>query len=298
MNLIQLKYFDTVCTFGTVLAAAEALHISQPSLSAAIKALEAEFGVTLFRRGHHGMTLTKEGETLRAMSRELLARAAETEDIMRDLGNGRKVLRLGIPPMIGSLLIPQLFREFLPENPDLRLEITEGGRQGLLAKLSDELVDMVFLPHNRPIEQNLSLIHASRLEVVCAIAKNSPLSKMESVSPRELADIPLVLFEDSFFQTEEIKKRFAAEDIQPRILLQTDQLSTLTSMISNELAVGFIFRELAASSRGLAAVPLTEPMYVDVSLAAKKDAHMKDSMKRLREYVRKRTESEFKSFLL
>lgn len=293
MNLIQLKYFDTVCTFGTVLAAAEALHISQPSLSASIKALEEEFGVTLFRRGHHGMTLTKEGETLRAMSRELLARAAETEDIMRDLGNGRKVLRLGIPPMIGSLLIPQLFREFLPENPDLRLEITEGGRQELLAKLSDELVDMVFLPHNRPIEQNLSLIHASRLEIVCAIAKNSPLSKMESVSPRELADIPLVLFEDSFFQTEEIKKRFAAEDIQPRILLQTDQLSTLTSMISNELAVGFIFRELVAASRGLAAVPLTEPMYVDVSLAAKKDAHMKDSMKRLREYVRKRTESEF-----
>lgn len=288
MNLIQLKYFDAVCTFGTVSAAAEYLHISQPSLSAAIKALESEFGVNLFRRGHHGMTLTKEGETLFTMSRKLLRHAAETEDIMRDLGSGRKVLRLGMPPMIGSLFLPRIFREFLPENPDLRLEVTEGGRRELLAKLSDELVDMVFLPHNRPIEQNLSLIHAARLEIVCGISKNNPLSKKQSISPTELAEIPLVLFEDSFFQTEEIKKRFAAANIHPRVLLQTDQLSTLTSMISNELAVGFIFRELAEAAPELAAVPLTEPLYIDVSLAAKRDTHMKDSMKRLREYVKKR----------
>ena len=61
MNLIQLKYFHAVCQFQTVSEAAEYLYISQPSLSNAIKELENEFGVALFRRHHRGMTLTEEG---------------------------------------------------------------------------------------------------------------------------------------------------------------------------------------------------------------------------------------------
>jgi DNA-binding transcriptional LysR family regulator len=52
MNLMQLKYFSTVCETGTVSAASEILHISQPSLSNAIKEMETEFGVKLFFRKH------------------------------------------------------------------------------------------------------------------------------------------------------------------------------------------------------------------------------------------------------
>ena len=64
MNINQLKYFDAVCTFQSVSLAAEYLHISQPSLSSAIKELENEFGILLFKRHHRGMVLTPEGETL------------------------------------------------------------------------------------------------------------------------------------------------------------------------------------------------------------------------------------------
>ena len=61
MNLMQLKYFNAICTFGTVSGAAEYLHIAQPSLSNAIKELEGEFGVLLFSRRHRGMVLTPAG---------------------------------------------------------------------------------------------------------------------------------------------------------------------------------------------------------------------------------------------
>ena len=64
MNLNQLKYFYAVCEHGSLSDAAEYLYISQPSLSASIKALEKEFGVTLFSRRHQGMELTKEGKEL------------------------------------------------------------------------------------------------------------------------------------------------------------------------------------------------------------------------------------------
>lgn len=99
MNLSQLKYFYTVCVHGSLSDAAEYLYISQPSLSAAIKALEKEFGVSLFTRRHQGMELTKEGKILFEMCKDILVRTDQLENIMKDLGNERSRLRLGVPPM-------------------------------------------------------------------------------------------------------------------------------------------------------------------------------------------------------
>ncbi len=285
MNLIQLKYFEAVCKYGTVMAAAEHLHISQPSLSAAIKSLESEFAVTLFKRGHHGMTLTSEGEALYNMSTELTRRASEIEGIMNDLGGESKILRLGIPPMIGSLILPILFHDFTKTSPDIHLEITEGSRHELFGKLADGFVDMVFLPHIRPLDKEMSSLKAGRLEIVCCTFAEDELAKRASIATAELKDKPLVLFENSFFQTQEIKNRFAADKIEPRILLQTNQLSTLISMISSGIAVGFMFRELIKADARLVPIPLSEPMYINVSLAWRRSSHQKYSMKALREYI-------------
>ena len=96
MNFTQLKYFETVCSCGSVSKAAEVLHISQPSLSMAIRELEAEFGVFLFKRHHKGVSLTPEGETLLTLGKDILTRVEATTDIMKDLGSGRKILKTSI----------------------------------------------------------------------------------------------------------------------------------------------------------------------------------------------------------
>ena len=96
-----------------------------------------------------------------------------------------------------------------------------------------------------------------------------------------------MLFKDSFFQTEEIKKWFAIENIKPNILLQTKQLSTMLSIISNNIAVGFGFRELIDTSNGIVFVPMSNPIFVDIGLAWKKDAYFSSSMKKLKDYVKK-----------
>ena len=151
MNLVQLKYFHAVCVYQSVSAAAEYLHISQPSLSNAIKDLEDEFGVTLFFRHHRGMSLTEAGEKLFEMCGDLLSRAETAERVMNELGNKRNLLRLGVPPMIGSLVLPGIYNDFAKNNPALSLEISESGSFELSRRLSDGFLDMIFLPHNKPI---------------------------------------------------------------------------------------------------------------------------------------------------
>lgn len=288
MNITQLKYFNAVCTFQSVSEAAEFLHISQPSLSSAVKELENEFSVTLFRRHHRGMTLTQEGEVLYKLSKDILSRTEQAESIMKDLGTERKKLRLGVPPMIGSLILPFVYRDFIAENEEITIEIVEGGRQELVQKLSDDYLDMVFLPHNKQHEQRFSALKAAKLEIVCCVGQDNSVAKYKEVSPDNLKNVPLVLFQNSYFQTEEIKKWFESEKIKPDIILQTSQLSTMLSIISNNVAAGFMFRQLAETKPGLVAVPLEKPIFAEVSLIWKNNGYFFNCMSKFKEYVNRK----------
>lgn len=287
MNLVQLKYFQAVCKYQSVSAAAEYLYISQPTLSSAIKELEREFGVSLFRRHHRGMVLTPEGTELLKHCERLLSHADQVERIMSDFGKRRKVLRLGVPPMIGSLFLPKIYSEFVPMHPDIKLDITEGGRQELQNQLSKELLDMVFLSHNAPFDSSVQSVEVARQETVCCVSKNSPLAQLKSVSPKDLADTPIALFKDSFFQSEEIKKRFASALVNPNIILHTNQLSTLQNLIRNDLAAGFMFRDLIAHDSDLVAIPLSSPINISVSLAWKHGACFFNAMDIFMDYAKK-----------
>ena len=285
MNLNQLKYFYAVCIYGSLSVAAEYLYISQPSLSASIKSLEKEFSVSLFNRRYKGMELTTEGKRLFEMCKDVLSRTEQLEDIMKDLGNERNKLRLGVPPMIGSIILPHIYRDFCQLYPDIALEIVEDGRSSLLDKLSENYLDMIFLLHNNSLDEKFASTKVARLEIVCCASKDNIIAEYKSVAPQLLKNVPLVLFENSFFQTEEIKKWFAREKVIPNIVLQTKQLSTMLTMISNNVAAGFTFRELTETNKNFVAIPTQNPMYADASLVWKKDSYYFSCMEKFRKYV-------------
>lgn len=285
MNLTKLKYFQAVCRFLSISDAATHLHISQPSLSNTIKELENEFGVSLFSRHYRGVSLTPEGQILYNLSNDILGRTEQAEHIMKDLGNGRKQLRLGVPPMIGSLILPYIYGEFLTENEDLELQIIEGGHQELVQMLAKDYVDMIFLSHGGVLDADFASIEISDLEIVYCHSENQAISKGKSVTPDHLKDIPLVLFEDSFFQTGKIKEWFQRANVTPNIILQTKQLSTMLSMLSSNLATGFVFKALIDKNPNLYAVPLEPALHVKVSLAWKKEAYAFHSMEKFKKYV-------------
>ena len=287
MNLSQLKYFKTVCDFGKVSAAAEYLHISQPSVSNSIKELEREFGIILFKRHHGGMQLTNEGMCFLKHANDLLLRAEQIEHIMCNMGNDRKILRLGIPPMIGAIILPHIYREFNILYPDITLEITEGGRNELYEKLNGDYLDMIFIPHSNYIDNNLSSLHISRLELVCCMHKNNALSSKKEITPYDLKNAPVALFNDSFFQTKQIKKWFEEGNIIPHIIIHTGQLSTIQSLVSNNTAIGFMFEKLIDSNSNIIHVPIRNAIYTDISLVWKKEAYMLACMKSFKSYIAK-----------
>lgn len=269
MKLTQLRYFQAACRLGGVTAAAEHLHISQPSVSAAIRELEAEFGVTLLNRRYRSFSLTHEGQALLEQADSLLAHAARVEAVMADLANRKRQIRLGIPPMIGSLLLPRLYQDFFSQNPGLEVMITEGGRRELLQLLGENQLDLMFLPHGKTMDPGYTSVAVTQLETVCCVSRDHPLAQTQQLRIRDLEQEPLVLFKSSFFQTEAVLQRYTDCQITPKILLHTDQLSTVHRLISSGVAAGFLFQDLIGPTDDLVPIPLSPPMTALISLVWK-----------------------------
>jgi len=284
MNLVQLKYFQAICSYGSVSEASEYLYISQPSLSNAIKELEKEFGVALFNRCHKGMALTKEGEKLFELSSKLLANANEVERIMLDVGKSKKTLKLGVPPMLGSKFLPKIFKEF-NQNDEFNIEVTESGSVELIKALDEDKIDVAFITHNLPLSNFYKSITVANYNIVCCVAKNSNLKDKNIITPKDIENEKIILLKNSFFQTEEIKKWFKVAGVKPRVILQTDQLSTLNNMIEKGLAIGFMFKEFVGD-KNILSIPIKEPINAKISIAWKAEAGVFNTMKNFINYVK------------
>ena len=113
------------------------------------------------------------------------------------------------------------------------------------------------------------------------------LSKLNEITPTALIDVPVVLFEDNFFHTEEIKKWYLKENATPNILLQTSQFSTLLNMVTKNISAGFMFKSLAEANPELVSLSLESPIYTNISLVWKKDAFSFGALTKFKEYIKK-----------
>lgn len=295
MTLDQLRYFQAVCKYNSVSRASEHLNISQPSVSNAISKLEAEFGTMLFTRQNKRLILTKEGIMLLELANNLLLNADHALQTMKELSDN-KTLNLGVPPMLSSFILPILYRDFFKNYPDFRINIIEDDRTGLIRMLDEHKINMAFLPHDGPIDVQLNSQAMIEFDNVCCVSKYHRLSQKESLTIEDIKDVHLVLFKNSFFQTERILERFNQSGYNPNILLQTAQVTTMQNMAASGLAVGFIFKFLLESTSDLVGIPLDPPMRTQISLVWKQGEHLSNNMNHLIQFVKKYSRNNARAF--
>ena len=100
MDIRTMQYYLAVVREGTISAAAEALHVAQPSLSRQMKDLEEELGAALFVRGNRKITLTEEGMVLRKRAEEMVRLMQRTEEEISQVKNHVSgSVRIGVIPL-------------------------------------------------------------------------------------------------------------------------------------------------------------------------------------------------------
>lgn len=176
VSLRQLQYVVAIADLGGFRRAAEACHVSQPSLSAQVAQAEAALGVRLFERSRRQVRVSAAGESMVAQARAVLVAAGDLRELGRQFAdpfNG--TLRIGVIPTISPYLLPEIAPALARAYPRLTIVWSEDRTGGLVRQLNEGAIDAAILA----LEADLgSLDHAvlRRDPFLLAAAPGHPLA--------------------------------------------------------------------------------------------------------------------------
>lgn len=263
-----------MCRYNNITRASVELFVSQPAISASIKELEDELGVSLFHRQNNKIALTMEGTYFLKRADEILADADLLLLQMKDFGGKKNHFRIGIPPMIGTFLFPPMFRGFKEAYPEIDIEMIEYGSLQTRVLVEDESIDLAITIVEDGMEDKFNIIELLMTELVFCVNDKHPLAKLKSVSVDDLDDQPLILMKADSYQNPKIKDMFAKHNRQPHVLLYSSQLYTIKNFLLDGTAGAFLFKEVAAMEKEMVSISLKEPIKIRIGLIWKKEKHL------------------------
>ena len=194
MDIRLMQYYLAVVREGTISAAAEALHVSQPALSRQMKDLEEELGVTLFERGSRRITLTEEGMILRRRAEEMLRLMQLTEAELtqaRDTITGE--IHIGAGESHAFHFLSRAAGQLMQEHPGVRVHVVSGDTEDLMDQLGNGLLDfaLIFSDVDHSLYHSLVLPQEDRFGVL--MRRDSELAEKEFLKMDDLIGKPLLI---------------------------------------------------------------------------------------------------------
>lgn len=197
MELRVLQYFLAVAREQSISAAAQSLHLSQPTLSIQLKNMEEELGKQLLVRGSKGsrrVVLTEEGMILRKRAEEILSLVQKTE---KEIGQSDTVVAGDIYIGAGETEIIRLFaqaaRQLQQQYPDIHYHISSGNYAFVLEQLDKGLIDFGMVYGEVDAQKYESLPISLRDTWGVLMRRDSPLAQKAEITPQDLWDQPLIL---------------------------------------------------------------------------------------------------------
>ena len=194
MDIRTMQYYLAVVREGTISAAAEALHVAQPSLSRQMKELEEELGASLFERGNRRITLTEEGVVLRKRAEEMVRLMQRTEEEISQVKNHVSgSVRIGAGESVSFHNLSRTAAVIAGEHPDIRFHITSGDTQDLMDELANGLIDfaVIFTDVDHNLYESIPLPVEDSFGVL--MPKESPLAKKDALRLTDLKDYPVIV---------------------------------------------------------------------------------------------------------
>lgn len=196
MNIRDLQYLVAVAKHRHFGKAADACFISQPTLSAQLKKLEDELGVTLFERNNKQILITPMGEQLIAQAQIILREVNALKDLAKQTQNPLSgKFRLGIIPTLGPYLLPHVLPIVKKKLPDLNIILHEDKTTRILDELRQGRLDAIILAI--PVaSEGLVIKELFHEPFLVALPAHHPLAIKKEIKVRELVDENLLLLED------------------------------------------------------------------------------------------------------
>ncbi len=245
IELRQLRYFVAVAEELHFGRAALRLHMTQPPLSQAIQALEAQLGATLFERTRRSVALTAAGEALLPEARRLLQQADALPALARRAAAGESgTLSLAFVSIADYNLLPDALREFSAAYPAVQVSLQEATTDIQLEMLAEGVIDagIVIAPLPDAMKRDIAYVPLLSEPLVLALPESNPQARHRKVSLRQVADQPLVIFPRRIgprFQ-DLIFSCFHDAGVAPRVGQEAIQMQTIVSLVSAGMGIALV----------------------------------------------------------
>ena len=193
MEIRVLRYFLEIARAGNMSRAAEAFHVSQPTLSKQMKDLEQELGKKLFRRGSTSLSLTDEGMLLRKRAEDILDMVDKTADEFRalnDIAGGE--VHIGCAESYQIKYLAQTIQVFKKKYPLFRYHLTSGNTEQVVERLDRGLIDFAVIAE----PPNLSKYNYLEVPGVdlwgLVMKKDDALAQKKCIRVNDLMGLPLI----------------------------------------------------------------------------------------------------------
>ncbi|GAA0136440.1 LysR family transcriptional regulator [Paenibacillus sp. YSY-4.3] len=262
MDIRQLQYLIEVARLGSFTKAADALYVTQPAISKAIKAMEDELGVVLFDRLGKRVELTDAGQIIAGQAQQIVASFHNLTSELDDLRNLKKGhIRIGLPPMVGASFFPKVIGQFHKKYPEITIQLYENGAKKVELEVAAGTLEVgvVVLPTTQDglssfpfVEEKLNLV----------VHPSHPLAERKEVELAELAQDDFVLFREDFTLHDRIIGECARFGFQPHVIYESSQWDLISEMVAVGLGITLlpetICREI--DNKRVKIIPLVKPV--------------------------------------
>ena len=275
LNFNQLRVFYHAARNLSYTAAANALFITQPAVTAQMKAFEEFCNLKLFKKRRRKIFLTDEGKALFSYAEKIFKYEKEIENVideMRELKRG--ILVLGTTKAYARYFMPLMITTFHENYPEIKIQLNEGSSLDMIYSLLDFKIEVAVIAKAED-NPEVKFLPFSQEEMAVIVSLKHPLAKKKAISFADLATLPFIMKEKGSGTRKLVEELFEAEKCTPNILMETGNTEFIKQMVQRGEGVSLVVKEAVAAElkeKKLTAVPLKGPkIYLDVSIAYLKD---------------------------
>lgn len=255
MNYAEIRAFHAVASAGSFTRAAAVLHVSQPTLSAQVKALEARHGVRLFDRRGRRVAVTALGRALLELTRRLFSLDAEIDQLLSEAGGlQRGELRIGADAPYHVIAAVAAFSR---RYPGVKLALTAGNSEQLVQGLLEHRIDVAVVANLRP-DGRIHAMPVRRDRLVAFIGRNHPWARRTRLRLAELAGQRLVLREPGSTTRSLFEGAMARNGLAPGEVLEVGSREAVREAVAAGLGVGIVSASEFGADRRLKPLTLAD----------------------------------------
>ncbi|SCD24991.1 hydrogen peroxide-inducible genes activator [Brucella inopinata] len=237
ISVRQLHYFLALVQAGSFSRAAEAIGVTQSTLSAAIQALEAELGATLIDRTGRRMQMLPAGEDFLARARDIVALIEELPEHARQAERPLTTrLRMGVIPSIAPFLLPKVLPATAKAFPELQLTVREGLTRSLLESLRSGTLDVALVAHPYDLDE-FEIAEIGRDPFLLAVRRDHALANRDSVEASDIDDQPFLLLETGHCLREHVMAAIGSKPAQMSGDVHATSIMTLVQLVQFGMGV-------------------------------------------------------------